>query len=198
MWRWRRLRLCPDLRIRLLHHLLAEVHTDQVVLEDVVVEHVLCGLAEIDDPFGDRRGLDAERHVLRVGRAGGVVVAADSADAAGDEVGVARIFALHENAVAAKDGRGAVALRHLPVFEIDFGKDAQAAHDPGDRVPVHLHQIPFLAGTSFVGAVIVSFDRSMLTRCAFCDSSVSSGVIAGGKFRTRMPPLRFLVDGMLG
>ena len=78
---------------------------------------------------------DAERHVLRVGGAGGVIVAADAADAAGDEVGVARIFALHENAVAAEDGRSAVALRHLAVFEIDLGEDAEAADDPGDRDP---------------------------------------------------------------
>ena len=56
---------------------------------------------------------DAERHILRVGGAGGVVVAADAADAAGDEVSVARIFAFHENAVSAKDGGGAVTLGHL-------------------------------------------------------------------------------------
>ena len=87
---------------------------------------------------------DAERHVLRIGGAGGVIVAADAADAAGDEVGVARILALHENAVAAEDRRGAVALGHLPVFKVDLGEDSQAAHDPGDRIPVHLDQfLPF-------------------------------------------------------
>jgi hypothetical protein len=96
--------------IGLLDHLLAEIDADQVVLEDVVIEHVLGGFAEVDDPLGHRRRLDAERHVLRIGGAGGVVVAADAADAAGDEVGVARILALHEDAVAAKDRRGAVAL----------------------------------------------------------------------------------------
>ena len=125
------LRLGPDAGIGLLHHLLAEVHAHQVVLEDVVVEHVLGGFAEIDDPFGHARRPDAERHVLRIGGAGGVVVAADAADAAGDEVGVARILALHENAVAAENGRSAVALGHLPILEIDLGEDAQAARRSG-------------------------------------------------------------------
>jgi hypothetical protein len=32
-----------------------------------------------------------------------VVIATDAADAAGNEVGVARVFALHEDAVTAKD-----------------------------------------------------------------------------------------------
>jgi len=39
------LRLLPNPGIGLFHHLLAEVHPDQVVLEDVVVEHVLGSLA---------------------------------------------------------------------------------------------------------------------------------------------------------
>ena len=144
--RRRRLRFRPDLGIGLLDHLLAEVHADQIVLENIVIEHVLGSFAEVDDPLRDRRRLDAERHVLCVGGAGGMVVAADAADAAGDEVSVARIFALHENAVPAKDGRGAVTLDHMLVLEIDLGKDAQAAHDPGDRVPVHFHQVSLFPG----------------------------------------------------
>ena len=44
--------LLPDARVGLLDHLLAEVDADQVVLEDVVVEHVLGGFAEVDDPLG--------------------------------------------------------------------------------------------------------------------------------------------------
>ena len=58
--------LRPDAGVGLLHHLLAEVDADQVVLEDVVVEHVLGGLAEIDDPLGHAAASDAERHVLRI------------------------------------------------------------------------------------------------------------------------------------
>ena len=133
------LRLLPHAGIGLLHHLLAEVHADQVVLEDVVVEHVLGGFAQVDDPFGHGRRLHSEGHVLRVGGAGGVVVAADAADAAGDEVSVARILALHEDAVAAKDRRGAVTLGDLPLAEVDFGEDSEAADDPGNRIPIHLY-----------------------------------------------------------
>ena len=83
--------------IGLLDHPLAEIDADQIVLIQVVVEHVLGRFAEIDDPFGHRRRMDAEGHVLGVAGAGGVIVAADAANAAGDEMGVARIFALHEN-----------------------------------------------------------------------------------------------------
>ena len=85
-------RLLPDAGVGLLHHLFAEVHADQVVLEDVVVEHVLGGFAQVDDPFGNRGRLHSERHVLRIGGAGGVIVTADAADAAGDEVSVAGIL----------------------------------------------------------------------------------------------------------
>src|SRR2546430_11323933 len=41
-----------------------------------------------------------------VDAAGGVVVAADSADAAGDEVRVARVLSFHEDAVTTEDRRG--------------------------------------------------------------------------------------------
>ena len=125
--------------VGLADHLLAEVHPDQVLLEDVVVEHVLGGLAEVDDPLTEVRRPHAVGHVLVVDRAGGVVVAADAADPAGDEVRVPRVLALHEDAVAAEDRRRAVALDDLLLLEVDLGVDAEAAHDPGDRVPGHLH-----------------------------------------------------------
>ena len=127
-------------RVGLRHHPLAEVHPDQVLLEDVVVEHVLRGLAQVDDPLTEVRRAHAVGHVLVVDRAGRVVVTADAADAAGDEVRVPRVLALHEDAVAAEDRRGAVALDDLLLLEVDLGVDAQAAHDPGDRIPGHLHQ----------------------------------------------------------
>ena len=138
-------------RVGLLDHLLAEVDADQVVLEDVVVEHVFGRFAQVDDPLGDGRRPDAEGHVLGVDGAGGVVVAADAADAAGDEVGVARVLALHEDAVAAEDRRRAVALDDLLVREVDLGVDAQAADDAGDRVPGHLDQLAAFARCSLVG-----------------------------------------------
>jgi len=130
------LRLGPHAGIGLLHHALAKIDPDQIVLKEVVVEHVLGRFAEIDDPLGHRRRLDAVRHVLRIDRAGRVIVAADAADPAGDEMRVARILALQEHAVAAKHRRRAVALGDFTVLEVDFGEDAEIADDAGDRVPV--------------------------------------------------------------
>ena len=135
------LRLGQHARVGLGDHLLAVVDADQVLLKDVVVEHVFRGFAEVDDPLAEVRRLDAVGHVLRVAGAGGVVVAADTADAAGDEVGVAGILALHEDRVAAEDRRRAVALDDFPVLEVDLGVDAEAADDPGDRIPRHLDQL---------------------------------------------------------
>src|SRR6185437_16026319 len=66
-------------------------------------------LAQVDDPLAQVRRTDAVGHVLAVDRAGRVIVTADAADPAGDEVRVPRVLALHEDAVAAEDGRGAVA-----------------------------------------------------------------------------------------
>ncbi len=131
-------------RVGLLHHLLAEVHTHQVVLEDVVIEHVLGSLAQVDDPLRQVRWPHAKSHVLGVARARRVVVAADSADPAGDRVGVARVFPLHEHAVTAEDRRRAMALDNLPVREIDLGVDAQAPDHARDRVPRHLDESPWL------------------------------------------------------
>ena len=129
----------PDAGVGLAHHLLAEVHADQVLLEDVVVEHVLGGLAEVEHPLRDVRRPDAVGHVLRVDGTGAVVVAADPADAAGDEVGVARVLPLEKDAEAAEDARGAVALDDLPGVEVDSGVEAEAPDDSSDGVPVHLH-----------------------------------------------------------
>ena len=129
-----------DARVGLGDHLLAVVDPDQVLLEDVVVEHVLGGLAEVDDPLAEVRRAHPVGHVLVVDRAGGVVVAADPADPAGDEVRVARVLALHEDRVAAEDRRGAVALGDLLLPEVDLRVDAEAADDPGDRVPGHLDE----------------------------------------------------------
>ena len=170
-------RLLEHARVGLADHPLAVVHREQVLLVDVVVEHVLRGLAEVDDPLTEVRRLHAVRHVLRVARAGGVVVAADAADPAGDEVGVARVLALHEDRVAAEDRAGAVALGDLHVAEVDLGVDPERPDDPGDRVPRHLrealrvggdlagagngrrHVTPRLLGRSWGGAKV--------TRCAW-------------------------------
>ncbi len=136
--------------VRFLYHLLAEVHSHQIVLKYVVVEHILGGLAEIHDPFGDVGRPDSESHVLRIRRTRRMVIAANSANATGNEMRVARVLALHENAVAAENRRGAVAFGHAAVFKVDLGENSQAPYDPGDRIPIHLHQISRLRGGFFV------------------------------------------------
>jgi hypothetical protein len=83
--------------------LLAEIDTNQVVLENVMVEHVLGRLTEIDDPLGQRGRLDAVGHVLGIDRACGVIVATDATYATGNEVGIPRVLAFHKYAVAAED-----------------------------------------------------------------------------------------------
>src|SRR5262249_18913481 len=134
------LSLVPDAGIRLLDHLFAIVDTNEVVLKNVVVEHVLGRFAQIDDPFPEWRILNTKSHVLVVDRTRGVIVAADTADAARDEVRIARILVLHENAVAAENRRRAVALGDPPVLEIDLRKNSEATHDTCDRVPAHFDE----------------------------------------------------------
>ncbi len=106
-----------------------------------MIEHVLGGLAQVDDPFGQVGRADAVGHVLGVDRTGGVIVAANTADAAGDEMGVARIFTFHEDAVPAEDGARGVAFDDFAVLEIDLGENSQAAHDARDRIPRHFDEI---------------------------------------------------------
>ena len=68
-----------------------------------------------------------------------MIIAANTADSAGNKMRVARIFPFHENAIATKDGGRAVTLGDLPVGKIDFCVDAETAHNPGDGIPIHLH-----------------------------------------------------------
>ena len=133
-------RLLPQAGIGLAHHALAEINCDQVFLEDVVIEHVLGRFAKIHDPFAEMRRLHAIGHVLRIAGASRVIVAADSADATRDEMRVARILALHEDAVAAEYRRGAITLRDLLLAKVDLGINSEAADDSGDRIPIHLDQ----------------------------------------------------------
>ena len=149
-----------DAGVGLGDHLLAVVDPDQVLLEDVVVEHVLGGLAEVDDPLAEVRRADAVGHVLGVHRARRVVVTADPADPAGDEVRVARVLALHEDAVAAEDRRRAVALGDALGGPVDLRVDPEAADDPGDRVPRHLDEVgPALGADALVRHLPDPFQR---------------------------------------
>ncbi|MGH6837171.1 MAG: hypothetical protein ACREC9_16945 [Methylocella sp.] len=75
-----------------------------------MIEHILGGFAKVGNPFRDGWRLDTVGHVLGIDLASGVVVAANAADAAGDEMGVARVLALHENAVAAENRRRRMAI----------------------------------------------------------------------------------------
>src|SRR5204863_7674425 len=133
------LRLFPLAGIGLLDHPFAEVDADEVLLKNVVVEHELGRLAEIHDPLPERRRPHAVRHLLRITRTGGVVVAADAADAAGDEVRVARVLALHEDAVAAKGRRRAETLGDLLLLEVDPRVQAHTADDAGYRISDLFH-----------------------------------------------------------
>ena len=136
--RGRRLRLREQRGVGLLDHLLAEVHVRHAVVEDRVVEDVVGGLGQVEGEVAERRRLHPVGHVLVQARAGAVVVTADAADPAGDEVRVPRVDALHEDVESPEDHRGAVALEHLLVGEVDLRVDPEAPDDAGDRVPGHL------------------------------------------------------------
>ena len=136
--RGRLLRLLEEARVGVLHHLLGVVHVRHAVVVDRVVEHEVRRLGQVEGVVAERRRLDPVGHVLVQARAGAVVVTADAADAAGDEVGVARVDPLHEDVEAAEDHRGAVALQDFLVGEVDLGVDPEAADDPGHRIPRHL------------------------------------------------------------
>src|SRR5271163_382543 len=107
------------------------------------------GEAEVHDPYGQRRRAHAERHILRIRRTRGVVVPANPADAARNEVRVPRILTLHENAVAPENGRSAVALRHLPVFKINLRENSQAPDNSSNRVPIHVHKFSRAGRSAF-------------------------------------------------
>src|SRR5947209_20263555 len=100
MGSFRLLRFGKHARIRLAYHLLTEVHADQVLLEDVVVEHVLSGFTQVNNPVTQWGWLYPIGHILSIDRAGRVVVAANTTNAARDEVGIAWVFALHEQTEA--------------------------------------------------------------------------------------------------
>ena len=70
-----------------------------------------------------------------------MVISADAANATGDEVRVPRVFASHEDAVAAKDGRGAITFDDFAVVEINLSENSETPDDSGDRVPVHFHKV---------------------------------------------------------
>ncbi|HEX2270791.1 MAG TPA: hypothetical protein VHH35_14690, partial [Pyrinomonadaceae bacterium] len=58
-----------------------------------------------------------------------------------NKVSITRVFASHENAVAAKYGRGAIAFDNFAIIEIDLSENSQTPDDSGNRVPVHFHEV---------------------------------------------------------
>src|SRR3984893_16048493 len=150
--RVRRLGLLSEVKdagIGFLDHLLAEIDPHEIVLEDVVVEHVLGGFAKVGDPLRYRWRLDSVGHVLGIDRASGVVVAADPTDAASDEMSVARVLTLHENAVAAENRRRRMALADNTISEINLGVEAETADDTRDRVPIHFNDLRWLSDRTY-------------------------------------------------
>src|SRR4029078_3292436 len=75
-----------------------------------------------------------------------------------DEVRVARVFPLHENAVASKDRRRAEALGDFLFLEIDSGIKTETANDPSNRIPYHFDQLAAFRG----GLPFSDFSRSHL------------------------------------
>src|SRR5579871_6217536 len=95
-----------------------------------------------------------------------MVVAADTTDAAGDEMRITWVLALHKEAVPSEDGRGAVALRHPPVPEVDFGVDSQAANNTSNRVPRHFYKLWRLGWSLFSPHLCSHNASSLLKRIA--------------------------------
>ena len=60
------LRLFPNPGIGFFHHHLAEIDADEIVLENIMIEHVFGGFAEIYDQFGQWRRFHVVRHLLRI------------------------------------------------------------------------------------------------------------------------------------
>ena len=80
-----------------------------------------------------------------------MIVTADAADPARNEVGVARIFVLHEDAVAAENRRRAVTFDHLFGVEVNFGENTKTADDSRDGIPIHLDDVPLRCGSPSLG-----------------------------------------------
>jgi hypothetical protein len=70
-----------------------------------------------------------------------MIVAADAANATRDEMRVTRIFAFHENAVSAKQRRGAFAFDDFTIVEIDLRVDPEIADDPRYGIPGHRDEL---------------------------------------------------------
>ncbi len=182
--RRRLLRPLEQAGVRLLDDLLGVVHVRHAVVVDRVVEHEVRRLGQVERVVAERRRLHAVGHVLVQAGARAVVVTADAADAAGDEVRVAWIDPLHEDVEPAEHHRRAVALEDLLALEVDLRVDAEAADDPGHRIPRHLLDVDLLLRGRLCGHF------TFLCRAG---SGLPALGVAGGQLRPVVPPLRLLV-----
>lgn len=125
-----------------------------------------------------------------------MVVTTDTADAAGDEVSVARVFALHEETIASEDVRGTIGFRYLPVLEVNLGINAQAANDACHRIPRHLYKLWWLSWGLFSSDLRRHETVSLLILIGrlIAWSSFPRWLIARRQLSTRVPPFRFLVE----
>src|SRR5215469_13712248 len=195
MWCVRGFGFLPNAGISFPHHFLAKIDPHQIVLENVVVEHVLGGFTQIQNPFGYGWRFDAVGHVLGIDGASTVVIAADPADTTRNEMRIAGILVLHENAITSENRGSAVALDYLLIGEVNFREDTQASDNTRDRIPRHFHNV-FGMGFGFPNRS--SCDGHLLISFGGLGVRVMFGLIAGSKFATWMAPSRFLIRGALG
>src|SRR6202020_2565107 len=121
-----------------------------------------------------------------------------AANAARDEVRSARVFALHEDAVTAENGRRAVTLGHLPVFEIDFGIDTQAADDPRNGIPIHFHQAALRTIFGDCRVRYCCHESKLLVKRSATVFSEGTWPVSGSEPGTGMPPFWFFIDRVIG
>lgn len=93
-----------------------------------------------------------------------MIVAADTADAAGNEVRVPRILSPHKHAVSTKYRGRAVALDHFAIIEIDFGEDSKTSDNSSYRVPVHFNEFSGFRLLMLVELRAAQRDRSFCTK----------------------------------
>src|ERR1700753_743339 len=84
-------------------------------------------------------------------------------------------------------------LDHFAVLEVDLGVNAEAAHDPGDRIPCHLDELAGLALR--VGRLGDDCcHRSLLPIFELRWCALPGAVCARGEFVALVSPARFLIQ----
>src|SRR5580692_9718849 len=84
-----------------------------------------------------------------------------------------------------------MALHHFALVEIDLRVDAEAADDPGDRIPRHLDE-PRPAARGRRSGHFLDGHVTLLARCGVVRSG--TGLIASREVATLVPPFGLLVE----